>query len=104
MNTKFLGPKIWLARELSRWAKTISASTSNSPSRKALASTTAPSLLQVREGHFVNQLIARASDAEEVGARDLGKDHFLGETSRFADQDPPVWASPSMIRDAGITG
>ena len=94
VNTKFFGPKIWLARELSRWAKTISTSASSSPSRKALPSTTAPSAPQVGQGHLVDELVAGAGDAEELGAGDLGQDDLLGEPARLADQDPAGLGQP----------
>ena len=87
VNTKFLGPKIWLARELSRWAKTISASASSSPFEERLGVDDRPFAPQVGQGHLVDELVAGAGHAEEFRAGDLGQDHLLGEAARLADQD-----------------
>ena len=44
---------------------------------------------EVGHGDFVDQLVARAGDAEELGAGDLREHDLLGEPARLTDEDAP---------------
>ena len=87
VKTKLRSPNSWLERDLSRWAKKISASDDHGAVHQDAAAHRRPFGPQVLQLDFVDELVAGHRLAVEHGLGDLGQHHLLAELVRLADQN-----------------